>query len=125
MAFIPGFAYDIFLSYAHVDNSTALPKEEGWISQFHQHLVDKLAKRFGRLDMVKIWWDKRSLDGGVGFDQTIQSAIEQSAVFLAFTSPGYLQSEYCREERQAFYTKAKADPWSLTIDNRPRILNLL
>ena len=52
MALIPGFEYDIFISYAHLDNATLTGQADGWIKQFHENLNLMLAKRFGRMGMV-------------------------------------------------------------------------
>ena len=125
MTFLPEYENDIFISYAHVDNLITDPKEEGWVSKFHRHLEIRLSQRTGVLGLVKIWWDTRRLDGGVLFDQTIQKAIENSAILIALTSPGYLKSEYCRKELNLFYNRIKSDAFGLTVNNRPRILNLL
>ena len=49
-AFVPGYEYDIFISYAHVDNLTVRPEEPGWVEQFHKHLEVQLTKHFGRVE---------------------------------------------------------------------------
>ena len=60
-AYVPGFDYDIFISYAHVDDL------KGWVHAFHQALEIKLAQRFGRVGRVQIWRDK-NLSGDALFD---------------------------------------------------------
>jgi hypothetical protein len=59
-----------------------------------------LAKRFGRLDMVKIWWDNKKLDGSVLFDQSIEEGIKKSAIMICLNSPEYIQSAYCKHYRR-------------------------
>lgn len=123
MAYIDGFEYDIFISYAHVDNLVA-SGESPWVEQFHEKLEIALAKRIGRMGLVKIWRDKR-LDPAQFFDQTIQTAIEKSAIFLALTSHAYLESDYCQQELQMFYKKAQAESYNLQIGDFSRIYNIL
>jgi len=97
MAYVPNFEYDIFISYAHVDNLTTPAESDGWISTFEKCLAVLLSQRVGKMGTIKIWRDP-SLDGSQLFDTTIQNRINQSALFLAFTSTGYLSSDYCRQE---------------------------
>lgn len=122
MAFLPGFEYDLLVSYAHVDNLSAT--EQPWVEQFHKELEIALAQRIGRLGVVKIWRDKR-LEGDQLFDQTIKDAIDKSALFVALTSKGYLTSDYCQQELKWFHKKAGAEAYSLQIGDRSRIYNAL
>lgn len=126
MGWVPGFEFDVFLSYARVDNATVdIDPSHGWVAQFHRHLDVALSKKVGRLDTVKIWRDTRELQGNQLFDHTIQEAIRGSAVFLALNSHGYLQSEYCNQELGWFYQKAGKDSVGLSAGDDYRIFNLL
>ena len=125
MAFIPGYEYDIFISYAHVDNFVLAHQADGWIEQFYKNLNLMLAKRFGRLDIVKIWWDNKKLDGGQIFDQSLEEGIKKSAIIICLNSPGYLASAYCKQELDTFYKKAQAEKTGLKIGDRSRILHVL
>ncbi|SRX73672.1 toll/interleukin-1 receptor domain-containing protein [Aequorivita antarctica] len=125
MALIPGYEYDIFISYAHVDNLAFPGQLEGWIKQFYQNLNVMLAKRFGRMDMVKIWWDSKKLDGSVLFDDSIEEGIKKSAIMICLNSPGYIQSPYCKQELDIFYKKSQSEKAGLKIANRSRIINVL
>ena len=125
MAFVPGFDYDIFISYSHVDDLQDAPGSGGWVKQFHQRLETALAKRIGRVGAVKIWRDER-LDGSQLFDRVIENRINRSALFLALTSNGYLQSNYCKKELQHFCEKASSERHRLDIaGERTRVLNIL
>jgi len=125
MAFIPGYEYDIFISYAHVDNAAFPGQAEGWIEQFYKNLNLMLAKRFGRMDTVKIWWDNKKLDGSVLFDETIKEGIRKSAILVCLNSPGYAVSDYCKQELNLFYKKAQSDKTGLSVAERSRIVNVL
>jgi hypothetical protein len=71
MAFVPGFEYDIFISYAHVDNQMATSEAAGWVETFHKNLRIRLSQRFGRDGLVAIWRDE-NLTGDQLFDQVIK-----------------------------------------------------
>ncbi len=125
MAYIPGYEYDIFISYAHVDNAAFPGQADGWIEQFYKNLNLMLAKRLGRMDMVKFWWDNKKLDGSVLFDQSIESGIKKSAIMICLNSPGYIASDYCKQELDTFYKKAQSEKSGLKVGDRSRIINVL
>jgi hypothetical protein len=124
MAYVPNFEYDIFISYAHVDNLTTPTESEGWISTFQKCLAVLLSQRVGKMGTIKIWRDP-SLDGSQLFDTTIQNRINQSALFLAFTSTGYLSSDYCRQELEWFHKNAATNNLGINVGDRMRVLNVL
>ena len=124
MAYIPGFEYDIFISYAHVDNALLTGQEKGWIQEFYENLDVLLAQRFGRSGLVKIWWDSKKLDGSKVFDVSIEEGIKKSAVMICLLSPGYQASEYCNKELELFHQKAQQEGAGLRINDRTRILNV-
>ncbi len=125
MALIPGYEYDIFISYAHVDNIAFPGQKDGWIEQFYKNLNLMLAKRSGRLGIVKIWWDNKKLDGSVLFDQSIEEGINKSAIMICLNSPGYIASDYCKQELDFFYKKAQKEKTGLKVADRSRIINVL
>jgi len=124
MAYVPNFEYDIFISYAHVDNLTTPGESKGWIETFEEFLAVFLSRRVGRIGSVKIWRDP-TLDGSQLFDKTIEDRIKKSAIFLAFTSPGYLASEYCQMELKWFYDYATNNQLGVSVGDRMRVLNVL
>jgi TIR domain len=125
MAFIPGYTYDLFISYAHLDNEKLPGQQEGWIELFYKSLQLKLAQRIGKMDAVKIWWDSRKLDGSILFDHSIEEGINQSAIMISLVSPGYLGSDYCKKELNQFYTKAKAEPVGLKVGDYSRLVKVM
>lgn len=125
MAYIPGYTYDIFISYAHLDNMKMPGQQQGWIELFYQSLNLKLAQRIGKMDAVKIWWDSKKLDGTKLFDDTIKDGIENSALFISLLSPGYLQSDYCKKEMELFYAKSNADKTGANVGDNARMIKVL
>jgi hypothetical protein len=125
MAFTPGYEYDIFISYAHVDNVVFAGQTNGWIEQFYVHLKKILARRFGRPDMVEIWWDQRILDPNTLFDHAIQEGIRKSAIMICLNSPGYSASDFCRKELDLFHSKSLREKTGLKAGSRSRFINVL
>jgi hypothetical protein len=107
-----------------VDDLTTPGEAKGWITTFEEFLAVLLSKKVGRIGSVKIWRDP-TLDGSQLFDETIQNRIKRSALFLSFTSTGYLESEYCQQELQWFHQNAKCDRVGVSIGDRMRVLNVL
>ena len=125
MAMVPGYDYDIFISYAHVDNLEISGQKNGWIEEFYNSLNLLMIKRYGRMDVIKIWWDNKKLDGSILFDKSIETGIKESAIMICLQSPGYAQSPYCKQELDTFYKKASEEKVGLSIGDRSRIINVL
>lgn len=124
MAYVPDFEYDVFISYAHVDNLDEDPAvTEGWVDRFHRALEVGLVKRLGRMGVLKVWRDT-ALGGNQLFDDAIRERLERSAVLVALCSPGYLASDYCRHERECFWRAALAGRGTRA-GERSRVANVL
>jgi|GEM_PF-3180534 len=100
MAYLPGYQYDIFISYAHVDNDPYVKGEEGWVDQFCRSLKSLLAQQLGR-DKLAIWRDEQ-LAGVDILKPSITEACQGSALLVSITSPGYMASEWCLSEYEVF-----------------------
>jgi len=122
MALIPGYEYDIFISYVHADNESETESDEGWVNQFYKYLDTKLNKHS---EEIKIWWDSKNLDRSEVFDNSIEDAIAKSAIMICLHSRRYVQSEYCMKELDYFHQKAEKEDAGLVIGNRSRIVNVL
>ena len=95
MAHTHGYAYDIFISYAHNDNAL-VAGDAGWVTQFHERLKNWLQKSRG-LQHLNIWFDTEGLQGNTDFDAEIQQSINQSALFFVLHSENYRRSDFCRK----------------------------
>ena len=105
-AFVPGFDHDVFVSYAHVDNvSLSENREEGWVYTLKDHLKKLLSQKLGRTEWGDIWIDLR-LPGDEPFPTKISNAVQSSATLLVVLSGGYLESDWCRQERELFLKAA-------------------
>jgi len=99
-AFVPGFANDLFISYAHEDDGR-------WVHAFADELRDDVSRRLGL--SVSIWEDKGRLRAGENWSQAIHEGIKQSAAFVAIVSPRYQNSQWCARERQLFRDRVGSD----------------
>lgn len=122
MAYVPGFDYDIFISYTHNDNH-APAGAPGWVDEFHGWLESWLVKRRG-MSKLTIWRD-RELRGNTAFDLAIQNKIKSSALFFALNSRNYLKSNYCRQELEWFHQYNSGRPGGLFVGEEIRIFNIL
>mgnify|MGYP006143698895 CR=1 FL=1 len=97
--------YDVFVSYAHVNNQPFVPGQAGWVStlvdNLRASLAQKLPRRAGAPAAASVWMDPR-LPGNDEFDTKIEEALRQSATLLIVHSGAYLDSEWCRRERESF-----------------------
>lgn len=94
MSYVAGFENDIFISYAHADNS------EGWVNTFHTRLQNRL-KQFDRNVNITIWRDPK-LSGADLFSDQILDQLKSSAVLVSILSPNGVASDWCEQERQRF-----------------------
>jgi hypothetical protein len=83
--------YDFFVSYARRDN------RDGWISDFVHELLAEHRKFSGERKLVPFFdlQDIHSLDD---WEHRLHDGLSKSRLFLAFLSPAYFASEWCRRE---------------------------
>ena len=101
MALDPKPGYDLFISYARVDDEPVFGAK--WVSTLLQDLRYLLAQKMGRHDAFSIWWDETDLRGNHAVTPEIRTAVQQSATMLLVLSPGYLASQWCRQEKDLFF----------------------
>lgn len=92
MSYVPNFANDIFISYAHIDNSRE------WVSKFHSYLQDRLLQLGVECE---IWRDSK-LNGFDDFSDSNFENLKNSALLITIISPQGMKSRWCLEERQKF-----------------------
>ncbi len=100
----PNFDYDLFISYAHIDNQHYSDLPQGWVDYLHERLQVSLSRRLGRAP--RIWRDPK-LRGNDVFDDEIKQTPANTAIFVPVMSPRYLESASCRAEVQNFSRLAK------------------
>jgi hypothetical protein len=94
--YLPNYRYDVFLSYAHVDDKLASGNPPGWVTSFKQHIKIRLAQLLGRSDALEIFMD-HDLKYADGITPQLMDVLEETAALLVILSPGYAASEWCRQ----------------------------
>jgi ppGpp synthetase/RelA/SpoT-type nucleotidyltranferase len=87
--------YDFFVSYARSDNAN------GWITRFVEELLAE-HKRFSAGRELKSFFDQHAITTGADWQLYLAHGIAHSRLFLAFLSPNYFASEWCRKEWRAW-----------------------
>jgi hypothetical protein len=98
---LTSFTYDIFISYAHIDDLDPFGREKGWIDLLDEQLSVLLAQALGY--KVKIWRDGHDLHGNDELQGAIGDAVTRSLLLIPVISPRYVQSDWCRREMEAFH----------------------
>jgi hypothetical protein len=80
-AYVTGFRYDVFVSYAHVDNVPLEGADKGWVTIFIKNLENYLARKLGR-NCASIWID-HNLAGNAPLTPEIMNALHETATRLA------------------------------------------
>lgn len=98
----PNDPIQIFISYAHDDNSVppGLEPEKGFVAVLINHLEYTLRRR--GYPKPKVWWDQRRIDRADRFDHIIQDAVKRSSLLLVVMSTNWLSRPWCRKELELF-----------------------
>ena len=117
------FEKDLFISYAHLDNQSLSPEQEGWISIFHKALSIRLSQIRGATPRI---WRDRKLQGNDYFSDAITEALASSGLLLSILSPRYLKSEWCMRELQTFCNGATEQTGGLNVgENKGRLFKVV
>jgi TIR domain len=102
MAYVPGFEYDLFLSYASSDNDQGAVEEFAGVLQ--KNISDNLVNCFSPQEKVRVYFDRERLASqtAVNWEDHLKSAASSSALLVPLLSPNYLSSLYCSRERDWF-----------------------
>lgn len=106
--------YDVFLSYASVDN-TVLAKpwndQRKWVSCFKVALQQALDSELGRTGSAEWFIDAKVLRTGEFFSDKLRNALNNTKLFVALASPGYFHKDaWCKIEREYFISTLGDDP---------------
>lgn len=104
MGYVSGFTYDVFVSYASIDNE--ISKGAGWVEVLVDKLHRQLTSRLGTRDL-KIFFDREAMSFNLPISSQLVEAARRSATLLVVMSPGYVKSQWCDRERRAFLDVAK------------------
>jgi hypothetical protein len=91
MAYVPGFRYDLFISYASADNV------DGWVEEFEKRLTAELHRLLGHP-----FSDKTVLLDLPSHTLTAQSDVEHCALLVVLLSNAYLNDGRCAQQFERF-----------------------
>jgi hypothetical protein len=117
MSFVPGYEYDVFISYASGDDDVANASDMGLVSQFAS-LFEKSLRMYLGSDEVRIFHDVRDFASNSQLERLLESA-RRSAVFLAVSSRFYATSKWTRRELDAFTGVTQDDRRLVAIEILP------
>lgn len=116
MPYVPGFDYDLFISYAAADNDQGVVEQ--FIALLEKHIADNVVSAFSK-EKVRVYFDRQRLttQTGVNWEAQLKAAASSSAILVPLLSPNYLSSLYCSKERGWFGTQPHASqgcPYAVT-----------
>ncbi len=120
MPIVPGFTYDLFVSYAHLDDTPFNPADPGWVGEFLRLLEIELKRRNRNFTM---WFDPQ-LRTADNYNLAIAKAISESAVFLSILSPAYADCPYCKKEINEF-REQRHPAFGMTVGTLSRMQGLV
>lgn len=100
-AFVPGYAYDIFVSYDHIDNEPWTTEDDGWVTTLVKGIERNLAQRLGSDPPCRIYCNAE-LAKHVQITPDIRKVLYSAAVFIIILSRAYLKSEWCNWRKNRF-----------------------
>jgi hypothetical protein len=90
---LPGFEYDVFISYRHNDNRS------GWVTDFVESLKEELASAIK--EPISVYFDTNSLDGLLEthhVDKSLENKIK-SLIFIPIVSQTYCDTLLVRRRQ--------------------------
>src|SRR5262249_35921041 len=98
------FAYDIFVSYARLDNE-ADELHVRWVSDFCRNLTSAVRQRLAR--EVTVFFS--SMPDQENSNLSTLQAVQQSAIFIALCSSSYAREEWTARELETFQNARRMD----------------
>ena len=115
------FDFDVFVSYAHLDDAALGEEKKGWVARLHETLEWRMPQLLGK--PVRIWRDP-SLHGNEVFADMLVERVHHAAVLLSVVSPRYVKSDWTIRELTEFCKVAK-EQGGVEIHNKCRIFKVL
>jgi hypothetical protein len=106
MVYVPGYEKDVFISYAHVDDSITPPAEKGWVTTFVECINSKLKQELG--NNYSPWFDPE-MCRNEKITTYLKEILRHSATMILILSPGYIDSVWCNMEKNTFLKFVKGN----------------
>ena len=115
------FDFDVFVSYAHLDNVAPGEDKKGWVERLHETLGRRLTELLGK--PARIWRDP-SLRGNDVLADVLDERLQHSALLISVVTPRYVQSQSTCEELIEF-CKAAEQQGGVEIHDKCRVFKVL
>ena len=96
---VAAFEYDVYISFAHIDDQPAVEGRSGWVSSLTHALEIRLEQLLGRKPRI---WREPKLQANDMFADSLVQTVGRAAVFVSVLSPRYAKSEWCLRELNEF-----------------------
>jgi hypothetical protein len=100
MAYVPGYQWDVFVSYARYDDKPMIPGERGWVSTFVNALKVGVRNYLG--EDIRLFFDLSEAQPGMNQLEDLKRAAAASATMVAIASPTYCRREWTMAELETF-----------------------
>ena len=100
--------YDLFLSYARLDNE---PATEGWVTAIRDRIAAD--HRQFSTEPLRNFFDTDEIEDADDWRHRILGALRQSKILLVFLSPTYMASPYCRWEWEDYLRYGARSPFGV------------
>lgn len=92
--------WDVFISYSRADNNSISVNSKGKEVGIVEAFVNRLAERHLSItgNRLNLFFDQTSIENDELWDSKLREGVRDAALFLAFLSPNYLNSEFCIRE---------------------------
>lgn len=105
------YEHDVFISYACAENEIPAGASDGWVTVFVRTLKQELAKTsLGKRVGVRVWWDEKSIDRTEDLQKQLIATLPRVRTMIVLLSPAYMESDWCRQEREAFISAMSGRP---------------
>ena len=88
--------YDIFISYARIDNR----ENDRYVERLAEEMTSLYRQRTGRV--LRIFLDKQEITTAQMWEREIHAALRRSSIMIAVLSPAYFRSSWCGREWDGF-----------------------
>lgn len=119
MAYIPGFEWDIFISYPRESDERDANEFE-WVNEFHRILDKEINERLPDRLGPKIYFDRRQFAASHSLESELLEAARHSALFVPIVSPRFVApGKFTLRELEAFCGSGDVAKRIVTIELLP------
>jgi hypothetical protein len=112
MGYVPGFEIDVFISYAHADDIRDVGEDRKWVEGFTDDLrkrLERQLKLIGKGESALYLWNDQTLERNRDLPTTLAAKLDKSAILMVILSKKYLNSRWCKFERDKFLKTVLAE----------------